>query len=187
MNDNINKLRSLFFDEADSLFAIFDKELYFLDANEVFFKTLHLKKEDMPKKHISEIPFYNQTNGQHDRYVEVIKTGETLIIDDVKTQPSLGNLYMRIKAFRLDGGLGTIASNITDLKQAAEHFEILAYKTAHDMRAPLTNILGLIEIIEGEITNTIAVNEYLTMMKKQVEKLSAKIITQINETKKQNT
>ena len=55
------------------------------------------------------------------------------------------------------------------------------------MRAPLTNILGLIEIIEGEITNTIAVNEYLTMMKKQVEKLSAKIITQINETKKQNT
>jgi PAS domain S-box-containing protein len=47
--------KELFFNEAQETFAIFDKNLNFLEVNEALLRSLHLKKEQVIGKNVREI------------------------------------------------------------------------------------------------------------------------------------
>lgn len=169
--DNQEKLRSAFFDEADIIFSLFDKDLNFVDVNEAFLKPLHFKRDDIIGKNITEISPDIKSSGRFNIYKEVIRTGKTIVIDEVKPHPSLGNFYARVKAFKVGDGLGIVTKNITDLKEAIEELETFIYKSTHDMRSPIASILGLTNIADEQVKDLDEAKHFCKIVKQQTERL----------------
>lgn len=120
----INTLKAAFFDEADILFSLWDKDLFCIDVNEATLKAINFKRENFVGKHVTEISPDNASSGRYAQYKEVLRTGNTFVIDEMKVHPSLGNFYARIKVFRVGDGLGIVTKNITDLKQTIEQLQL---------------------------------------------------------------
>ncbi|MES2863172.1 MAG: PAS domain-containing protein [Bacteroidota bacterium] len=119
---NLESLRSLFFQEAELFLSIYDKDLNCIDANEAFLKLLNYKREDLIGKNLCEISPDLKTNGRYDLYKEVIRTGNAIIIDNMRPHSSIGNYHFRIRAFKVNDGLGLIVKNITDLVESIDRF-----------------------------------------------------------------
>lgn len=170
-NKKQDNLRSAFFDQADILFSLFDKDLFLIDVNEAFLKTFHFKRKDLIGKHITEISPDVESSGRLDLYKEVILTGKTIVIDDVKAHPSLGNVYARIKLFKVDDGVGAVTKNITDLKEAIEELETFIYKSSHDMRGPIASILGIISLAESGIKDLEEAQQFCRLVEQQTKRL----------------
>lgn len=117
---DINNLKAAFFDQADILFSLWDKDLICIDVNEATLKAINFKRENFVGKHVTEISPDNVSSGRYEQYKEVLRTGKTLVIDEMKVHPSLGNFYARIKVFKMGDGLGIVTKDITDLKQSIE-------------------------------------------------------------------
>jgi PAS domain S-box-containing protein len=169
-NETLN-LRETFFDKAQESLAIFDKELNFIDVNEALLNSLHLTKEQIIGKNIGEISPGIEETERYKLYLDVIKTGEQVVLDEVRTHPSLGNFVSRISIFKVGDGMGLAAQNITDLTEAVNELETFVYKSSHDMRSPIASILGLISLADTEITDIDTSKHYLTIIKQQVERL----------------
>lgn len=90
-NLELEKLRSLFFEEADIILAVMDKNLDFIDVNQTLLRTLNFKREDIIGKNIIEISPDVKTSGRLELYKEVLQTGTTLVVEEMKPHPSLGN------------------------------------------------------------------------------------------------
>lgn len=117
---NIDYLKSRFFDHAEINFTLWDKDLNFIDANEESLKTLNTQRENIVGKNMAEIVPGIKTSGLLEQYKKVLLSGKTLFIDEISSHPNFGNLYFRIKAFKIEDCLGVIIKNITDLKKNIE-------------------------------------------------------------------
>jgi len=168
---DLNYLRESFFDKAQEALVIFDKELNFIDVNETLLVSLKLNREQIIGKNLIEISPRIKETERYKLYLEVIHTGEPVVINEVRIDPGLGNYVSMINVFKLGEGLGLSAINITDLKEAVDELETFVYKLSHDMRAPIANILGLISIAKTEIKDIKATKSYLSIIKNQVERL----------------
>ncbi|MDA9554972.1 PAS domain-containing sensor histidine kinase [Pelobium sp.] len=171
MNPELNHLRSEFFDHAEIQFMMFDKDLNIIDVNEVILKQYHLKREDLVGKHILEISPDAKEKGIYDKYKQVIETGKSIIIEESISHPKYGNRYNRVKAFKVGDGLGATASNITEFKNNIEKLELFSYKSSHDMRGPINNILGMTEIALNSSPDEETAKNYFSIIKKQAESL----------------
>lgn len=120
--ENLESLRSLFFQEAELYLSIYDKNLNCIDVNEAFLKLFKCTRQDLIGKNLCEISPDLKTNGRYDLYKEVIKTGTKIVIDDMQPHSSIGNFHFRIQAFKVDDGLGLIVKNVTDLVDSIERF-----------------------------------------------------------------
>jgi len=168
-----NIFKSKFFEEADIPFWLWDKDLNLIDVNETSLKTFRFKREDIIGKNLSEISPDSQSSGRYDLYLEVMRTGKTLTIDEVESAPGLGNFYFRLKAFKVGDGLGSVATNITYLKENIEELETFIYKSAHDMRAPVASILGLLNLTETEVKDLEEAKRFLNIIKQQTKNLDS--------------
>lgn len=167
-SESQDKMRSAFFNEADILFWLWDKDLNLIDVNEATLKTFHFKREDVIGKNICEISPDSKSSGRFYEYQNVIKTGKTFLIDEVKSHPSLGNFCFRLKAFKVGEGMGSVITNITDLKDNIEELETFIYKSTHDMRSPIASILGLLSITETEKNDPSESQRYFGIIKQQI-------------------
>ncbi len=171
--ENYDKLRSEFFDQADLLFYLFDKDLNLIDVNENGLKTFHFKKENIIGKNLAELSPDNRSSGRFDLYKEVIRTGKPLEIDEMKPHPSLGNMHFRIKAFKVGNGLGLISKNITDLKEIIDELETFISKTSHDMRSPIATILGITNISKTQVKDIDEAKHFLKIVQEQTQRLDS--------------
>lgn len=119
---DLNKLRSHFFQEAELFLSIYDKDLNCIDVNEAFLKLFRCEREDMIGKNLCEISPDLKSNGRFDLYKEVIRTGNSIVINEMQPHRSIGNYHFRIRAFKVDDGLGLIVQNITDLLESVARF-----------------------------------------------------------------
>lgn len=120
--EELDKLRSLFFQEAELFFSIYDKDLNCLDVNEAFVKLFRCERKDLIGKNLCEISPDLKSNGRYDLYKEVIRTGNPIVLDSMQPHPTIGNYYFRIKAFRMGEGLGLLVKDITDLVESIQRF-----------------------------------------------------------------
>lgn len=70
-----------------------------------------------------------------------------------------------------------------DLTKLNEELDQFVYSAAHDLRAPLTSVLGLVSILRMEEHNKQSRNEYLDMIEKTVAKLDSFISDIVNYSK----
>jgi len=72
-----------------------------------------------------------------------------------------------------------LEKNIVELKKSNSELDKFVYSVSHDLRAPLSSILGVIEIVE-EDTVEVSVVEHLQMIKSSVKKLDGFISDILN-------
>jgi PAS domain S-box-containing protein len=170
-----------FFEHSEMLLSIYDKNLNMVEANEALLRTLHFERADIIGKNISEISPDCKSSGRYRQYEEVIKTGQTLITDQMRLHPSLGSHYMRVTAFKLGDGMGISSKDITDLRETIEELETFIYRTAHDIRAPICTALGLINVAVKETEDREAMTSYLGLLRQETTKLD-QIVKRLHET-----
>lgn len=66
-----------------------------------------------------------------------------------------------------------------NLKKINNELDSFVYKASHDMRAPLTSLLGLIDISKRE-TDPVALNNFLELQAKSIRKLDSYIVDILN-------
>jgi len=176
----MSELREAFFEQVGEVLVIFDKDLKFVDVNQNFLKTINLKREEIIGKHITQLSPGIEDTPRYQLYLKVIRTGEPIFLDETRTHPSLGNFVSRINVFKVGEGIGMAIQNITDLKEAVDELETFIYKSSHDLRSPISTILGLANLAISDI-NRETTDFYFKMVKKKAEELDF-ILNQLMET-----
>jgi PAS domain S-box-containing protein len=176
----MNDLREAFFEQVGEVLVIFDKDLRFADVNQNFLKTINLKREQIIGKHITQVSPGIEETTRYLLYLQVLRTGEPIFIDETRTHPSLGNYISRINVFKVGEGIGMAIQNITDLKEAVDELETFIYKSSHDLRSPISTILGLANLAIHDVNHN-TTDFYFKMVKKKAEELDF-ILSQLMET-----
>ena len=123
VRESEEKLRR-FMDSATDQFTIWDSELNLVDLNEAALRYPLIRhsdktnKEDFIGKNIEELEPHVKERGRYDQYLAVIETGEPLLIEDVISNPRLGDIHLSVRAFKVGNGIGMITTDITDSKRA---------------------------------------------------------------------
>ena len=140
-----------FMDSSTDIFSIWDSELNLIEINKLGVKFFPgAKKEDLVGKNMSElIPNVNEI-GRYDKYMEVVRTGESIYADDIVHHPNFKHLAL--KAFKVGDGLGIIATDITERKNLEKMRNQFISIITHELRTPLTSIKGyLAYVLSGKI------------------------------------
>jgi signal transduction histidine kinase len=171
LKNTTENIREAFFESAQESFAIFDQNLTFIDVNTALLNALHINREQIVGKNLSEISPNIEETKRYKVYQEVLQTGKSVVLDDIQLHPSLSNYTARVTCFKVGEGLGLASLNITDLKDAIDELETYIYKSSHDLRTPLTNMLGLVNLSLYDTNENDPSFTYLKMIKEQAEHL----------------
>ncbi|MFQ5979321.1 MAG: PAS domain S-box protein [Candidatus Heimdallarchaeota archaeon] len=121
LQENQERLQG-FMDSATEGFALLDPDLRYLEVNQATlqFWPPGTKKEDLIGKSVEELlPNFKDSERYH-AYLEVIRTGEPFIADDLVPHPTFGDRFLNVRAFKVGSNLGIIGSDITARKQAEQ-------------------------------------------------------------------
>ncbi len=83
-------------------------------------KLLDLPEDIMLGKNIVDIAPDVVSNGRYEKYLEVIRSGEPLVADDLVTTSEFGKMHFSVKAFKVGEGLGIVSSDITEASKVEE-------------------------------------------------------------------
>lgn len=108
---------SRFMDSAPDSFFLFDSSLNIIDINKTGLRILGLNKKDLIGKNILDITSDLKKTGRYKKYMQVIKTGRPLYMDDIIDHPKFKSRNVSIKAFKVGNGLGLITTDITERKE----------------------------------------------------------------------
>ena len=122
---NTTKLKSLFFNEADEIFILTDEHLNIIDVNDTFVKKIKIKREYLIGKNMLDINPDLKNTKRYKKYKEVLKTGKTITVNDVKINPSLGfkNKVAQIRIFKLKKGLAITVLDTTNLANSKKNLQ----------------------------------------------------------------
>jgi len=151
LKESENKLRE-FIDSAADGFMLFDSKLNQIQINEVALKITNQKRKDVIGKNILDLVPYVKTSGRYAQYKKVIQTGKPFIVEDLIPHPKFGNKIVILKAFKADGGLGIIISDITGKKKtkAALDESDKQYNLLFDSMNEMVAIIELIYDKDGQ-------------------------------------
>ena len=109
-----------FFDSATDSFSIWDSSLnmvYLNDATLMKYYPPGTKRSDVIGKHFTELVPGSVESGRYEKYLNVLNTGVPLYIDEFSPHPRFGDMYLAIRAFKIENGLGIITIDNTELKR----------------------------------------------------------------------
>lgn len=146
------RLNTIFESITDAFFLL-DTNWVFSSVNSEVERLLQVKREQILGKTIWEVfpgevmgPFYQQ-------YKQAVTTGKAAHFEAF-FEPR--QLWLEVKAFPSEEGVSVYFSNITDkvrahqeLYQQNKDLQQFAYIVSHNLRAPLTNMLGLVDMLSG--------------------------------------
>ena len=109
----------LFMEEATDAFSLLDSELNLVEMNDAALRLFPdgTRKEDVLGKNLDEFAPGAKERGEVESFMNVIKTGQPLLMDDIVPPPKFGARFLNYKAFKVGDGLGLIITDITDLKR----------------------------------------------------------------------
>ena len=101
-------------------FAILDENLNLIHMNPAAEKMLGVASEALRGMNLAEIVPDIRGTGRYDRYLDVLKTGESYFLNDLVSHTKFGDVHLRLKAFRVGNWLGVVTSVITERKRAEQ-------------------------------------------------------------------
>lgn len=179
--NEIKNLRSEFFNNSELHFIVFDKDLNVIDINDSLLKFYHIDYNKIIGKNILDISPDIRERGLYDKYLEVIRTGTPIVIEDSLSHPNYGNQLNRLKVFKVGDGISVTASNITELKDTISALELFSYKITHDVNSPMASILGITDLALNEPNDSDELKMYFELVQENIQKLMS-TLEQINKT-----
>ncbi|MEN9908656.1 MAG: hypothetical protein RLZZ540_1805 [Bacteroidota bacterium] len=179
--NEIKNIRSEFFNNAELHFIVFDKNLNVIDVNESLLKFYHIDYNTIIGKNVLDISPDIRERGIYDKYLEVLRTGIPIVIEDSLSNPRYGNQLNKLKIFKVGDGIGVTASNITELKDTISALELFSYKVTHDVNSPIASILGITDLALSEPNDANELKMYFELVQESVKKLM-NTLDQINKT-----
>ena len=178
---NIERRLKTFMDSATDMFFILDAELCILEVNKVGKNTFSLERGSKGMNFLDLIPDLEQS-GLHLNFFDIIQTGEPFVAYDAIPHSKYGEAYFDLKAFKLNDGIGIIATETTgrklmerELLQKRKLAALgqMAAGLAHELNTPLANINLTTEYILELFTREVNFNDNL------------RVIEELNDIKKQ--
>jgi light-regulated signal transduction histidine kinase (bacteriophytochrome) len=149
----MNMLKDFIENSTDAIF-IYDKKFNLSQINAAGLEVIQKTHQESIGKHIKTIRPDIEKVGLLKEYKAVIKNGKPFISEDVSNPKQIGNKQFSVRAFNTSEGLAIVTRDITELKRkdillsrANKRLEELAYLVAHDIKAPLTNLKSLAQLI----------------------------------------
>jgi PAS domain S-box-containing protein len=106
-----------FMEAAPDGFIIFDAHMNIIKINPSAMAVLGVDQSVIGMNAI-EVSSDLKEFGRYDQYMEVIRSGTPLILDNLTFTRKLGAIHLTVKAFKVGSGFGIIISDITKLKKA---------------------------------------------------------------------
>jgi PAS domain S-box-containing protein len=143
-----------FIENSPDLISFYDKKLNLTKINEEALRLMKMTREETIGKNIKTLYPGIEKTGRLKDYREVIRSGKPFISDGISQTKESGKKQFSIRAFMTAEGLATVTRDTTESKKtelllvkANQRLEELAYIAAHDMKAPLTNLQSLLQLI----------------------------------------
>ncbi|GGE98063.1 sensor histidine kinase [Hymenobacter cavernae] len=172
------KLNTIFESITDALFHL-DRNWRLTFLNHEVERLLHVRREEILGRNIWEV-FPAEVNGTfYKQYHHALATGHAVHFE---AYYATGQLWLEVKAFPSEEGLSVYFSDITprqeaqtsqkklteDLYRHNQDLQQFTYLVSHNLRAPLTNALGLAQVLQAE---SAAPNETLNYLEASLEQL----------------
>lgn len=114
-----------FIKSATDGIIMYDSDLNLIEINKTALEIFPFgsSKEKLIGKNILEIVPSLKESGRYESYLNVLKTGKPLFLDDVITDPKFGDRHLTLEAFKVGEGLGIIFTDNTEHKKSALRIE----------------------------------------------------------------
>ena len=141
---------SRFMDSATESFTIWDEEMYLVDANQITLKYLPsgTQKHEIIGTHFLDFFPKAHIDSYYQTYLDVIKTGKPIHINNVPAASELGSGIFDLRAFKVGQGMGLIITDITAQKQTEMQLHTLTRAVEQSkMIVMITDNEGRIEYV----------------------------------------
>ncbi|MFX1267601.1 MAG: PAS domain S-box protein, partial [Promethearchaeota archaeon] len=135
------KILNDFIQSATDSITIWDSNLNLIEINKIALERMGMYKEYIIGKHMLEIIPEIKETGRYDKYLEVLKTGNPITFEGVRTLPGFKEGYYNINAFKVGDGLGVMSADITEHKRAEFEISNLA-KFPSENPSPILRVDG---------------------------------------------
>ncbi len=121
LKESETKLKK-FMESATDGFSLLDSKLNFIDVNKVALQIVGMTKEELIGKNVLDTAPNLKETGRYDKYLDVLKTGESFFTEDVTFNRLDGSLnsYFSLRAFKVGDDLGMIFTDITERMKAEQ-------------------------------------------------------------------
>ena len=161
-------------------FAFYDSKLNLIDINAKGLESFPTgtDREMILGKNILDLNPNLTGTERYRKYLEVMKTGESLVMNEVFLGSAFGDRYITVKCFRVGDGLGFIFTDITESKQAEiqikadlKEKETLLNEIHHRVKNNMSVISSLLKLQMNNLDNKIA-KEALQDSQNRVESMA---------------
>ena len=135
------KILNDFIQSATDSITIWDSHLNLLEINKIALERMGMYKENIIGKHMLEIISEIKETGRYDKYLEVLKSGNPITFEGIRTLPGFKEGYYNINAFKVGDGLGVMSADITERKRAEFEISNLA-KFPSENPSPILRVDG---------------------------------------------
>jgi len=149
------KNSSGFIENSPDSILIYDEKLNLLEINEAGLQLFKMNRNQVIGENIKTLFPDVQRTGRLKEYKAVLNGGNPFISEDVSQSKKFGSKQFSVRASVTTQGLAIVTRDITALKKTEwqllktnQRLEELAYVAAHEMKAPLTNLQSLIQLID---------------------------------------
>ncbi|GIZ07964.1 PAS domain-containing sensor histidine kinase [Flavobacterium sp. UMI-01] len=167
-----------FFNKSNDLFVVCDNQLNLVEVNDAALDTFKVDKSFIYGKKINDLfPNFSFGSNYFDMLLNVISTGESIVIEDYIVHPRIGALDLTIKAFKMENGVGLVVTNESEKVILKDELQTFSYKRSHDLRHPVLNILGLLNVyLQSEEVEKENLIELLHLEAQKLDKILLNLI-----------
>ncbi|NOZ46328.1 MAG: PAS domain-containing sensor histidine kinase [Chlorobi bacterium] len=119
LKESENRLK-IFMNESPDSYILLNSELKLIFVNNTALRVFNKTQKELFGKSILDISPSVKESGRFNQYKEVLKTGKSLLIEEVFLNATVGNIYLEVRVFKSGNDLGIIGTNITERKHAEE-------------------------------------------------------------------